>query len=213
MYYIHYPSGGFGHFMLQMPSICFDDVFCPQETSTFSSTGNSHDYPLHCKTWLLSAPFIKENYYDFKNKKSICLIDSGIHDAIHRGTENTIRMCIDEHARSIVFQTCKEKAEQLNFNFDLEESEIGCILGPSGCGKSSLLRAIAGFENINSGSILKDGVCISNSLENTSVQDRKMGMVFQDYALFPNMDVKTNIAFGLKNKKLSSTEKKSGPAT
>ena len=48
-------------------------------------------------------------------------------------------------------------------------------------------------------SILKDGVCISNSLENTSVQDRKMGMVFQDYALFPNMDVKTNIAFGLKN--------------
>jgi len=121
MYYIHYPSGGFGHFMLQMPSICFDDVFCPQETSTFSNTGNSHDYPLHCKTWLLSAPFIKENYYDFKNKKSICLIDSGIHDAIHRGTENTIRMCIDEHARSIVFQTCKEKAEQLNFNFDLEE--------------------------------------------------------------------------------------------
>jgi iron(III) transport system ATP-binding protein len=86
-----------------------------------------------------------------------------------------------------------------NINFDLEESEIGCILGPSGCGKSSLLRAIAGFENINSGSILKDGVCISNSLENTSVQDRKMGMVFQDYALFPNMDVKTNIAFGLKN--------------
>jgi iron(III) transport system ATP-binding protein len=62
-----------------------------------------------------------------------------------------------------------------------------------------LLRAIAGFENINSGSILKDGVCISNSLENTSVQNRKMGMVFQDYALFPNMDVKTNIAFGLKD--------------
>ena len=62
-----------------------------------------------------------------------------------------------------------------------------------------MLRAIAGFENINSGSILKDGVCISNSLENTSVQNRKMGMVFQDYALFPNMDVKTNIAFGLKD--------------
>ena len=61
------------------------------------------------------------------------------------------------------------------------------------------MRAIAGFENINSGSILKDGVCISNSLENTPVQDRKMGMVFQDYALFPNMDIKTNVAFGLKN--------------
>ena len=85
-----------------------------------------------------------------------------------------------------------------NINFDLEESEIGCILGPSGCGKTSLLRAIAGFENIISGTILKDGVCISNSLENISVQNRKMGMVFQDYALFPNMDIKSNIAFGLK---------------
>ena len=101
---------------------------------------------------------------------------------------------------SLVLGNNKNESKVLtNINFDLEESEIGCILGPSGCGKSSLLRAIAGFENINSGSILKDGVCISNSLENTSVQDRKMGMVFQDYALFPNMDVKTNIAFGLKD--------------
>lgn len=101
---------------------------------------------------------------------------------------------------SLVLENNKDKNKVLtNVNFDLEESEIGCILGPSGCGKSSLLRAIAGFENINSGSILKDGVCISNSLENTPVQDRKMGMVFQDYALFPNMDIKTNVAFGLKN--------------
>jgi iron(III) transport system ATP-binding protein len=101
---------------------------------------------------------------------------------------------------SLVLENNKDKSKVLtNVNFDLDESEIGCILGPSGCGKTSLLRAIAGFENINSGSILKDGVCISNSLENTSVQNRKMGMVFQDYALFPNMDVKTNIAFGLKD--------------
>ena len=101
---------------------------------------------------------------------------------------------------SLVLENNKDKSKILtDVNFDLDESEIGCILGPSGCGKTSLLRAIAGFENINSGSILKDGVCISNSLENTSVQNRKMGMVFQDYALFPNMDVKTNIAFGLKN--------------
>jgi iron(III) transport system ATP-binding protein len=100
---------------------------------------------------------------------------------------------------SLVLENNKDKSKILtDVNFDLDESEIGCILGPSGCGKTSLLRAIAGFENINSGSILKDGVCISNSLENTSVQNRKMGMVFQDYALFPNMDVKTNIAFGLK---------------
>jgi len=86
-----------------------------------------------------------------------------------------------------------------NINFHIDDSEIGCILGPSGCGKTSLLRAIAGFESISSGSILKDGVCITNSVENTPVANRNMGMVFQDYALFPNMDVKTNIAFGLKN--------------
>ena len=102
---------------------------------------------------------------------------------------------------SLVFGDGKDSSRILsNINFDLEESEIGCILGPSGCGKTSLLRAIAGFENIISGTILKDGVCISNNLENTSIQNRKMGMVFQDYALFPNMDIKSNIAFGLKDK-------------
>ena len=86
-----------------------------------------------------------------------------------------------------------------NINFHIDDSEIGCILGPIGCGKTTLLRAIAGFESISSGSILKDGVCITNSVENTPVANRNMGMVFQDYALFPNMDVKSNIAFGLKN--------------
>ena len=102
---------------------------------------------------------------------------------------------------SLVYGDGKDSSRILsNINFDLEESEIGCILGPSGCGKTSLLRAIAGFENIISGTILKDGVCISNNLENTSIQNRKMGMVFQDYALFPNMDIKSNIAFGLKDK-------------
>ena len=102
---------------------------------------------------------------------------------------------------SLVFGDGKDSSRILsNINFDLEESEIGCILGPSGCGKTSLLRAIAGFENLISGTILKDGVCISNNLENTSIQNRKMGMVFQDYALFPNMDIKSNIAFGLKDK-------------
>ena len=96
--------------------------------------------------------------------------------------------------------TFEEKNKVLsNINFHIDDSEICCILGPSGCGKTSLLRAIAGFESISSGSILKDGVCITNSVENTPVANRNMGMVFQDYALFPNMDVKSNIAFGLKN--------------
>ena len=102
---------------------------------------------------------------------------------------------------SLVYDNKEDSRKILSsINFDLEESEIGCILGPSGCGKTSLLRAIAGFEDIISGSILKDGVCITNNLENTPVQDREMGMVFQDYALFPNMNVQSNIAFGLQKK-------------
>ena len=121
MHYIHYPSGGFGHFMLQMSSICFDDVFCPQEQTTFSKTGNSHSYPLHYKTWLHSNPFSVIKYYDFQDKKSICLIDSGINDDKDRGVENTIRMCIDEKAKSIISQTCREKAEALILN---ESGEI-----------------------------------------------------------------------------------------
>ena len=101
-----------------------------------------------------------------------------------------------------------EEKENVLSNIDLEihDSEIVCLLGPSGCGKTTLLRAIAGFETINSGSIIKDGVCISNNLENTPVASRNMGMVFQDYALFPNMDVKANISFGLKD---SSKKEKS----
>ena len=93
-----------------------------------------------------------------------------------------------------------------NIDLEIHDSEIVCLLGPSGCGKTTLLRAIAGFETINSGSIIKDGICISNNLENTPVASRNMGMVFQDYALFPNMDVKANISFGLKD---SSKKEKS----
>lgn len=116
MYYIHYPSGGFGHFMLQMSSICFDDVFCPQQESSFrenssgNGSGTSHFYPTHY------TEYTKENtpkaLFDFKDKKSICLIDSGAEFSKDLGHKNTIRMCIDSDAKSIVFQTCSEKALQ-----------------------------------------------------------------------------------------------------
>jgi len=110
--------------MLQMLSICFDDVFCPQETSTFSDEGDSHGYPLHHKTWFHSDPDYGEANYNFLGKKSICLIDSGTNDTNDRGIRNTIRMCIDDDARSIVFQTCKEKAQGLNLKFDGPEYQI-----------------------------------------------------------------------------------------
>ena len=98
---------------------------------------------------------------------------------------------------SVAFE--EKKNVLSNIDLEINDTEIGCLLGPSGCGKTTLLRAIAGFETINSGSILKDGVCISNNLENMPIASRSMGMVFQDYALFPNMDVSSNIAFGLKD--------------
>jgi len=104
---------------------------------------------------------------------------------------------------SVAFE--EKKNVLSNIDLEINDTEIGCLLGPSGCGKTTLLRAIAGFETINSGSILKDGVCISNNLENMPIASRSMGMVFQDYALFPNMDVSSNIAFGLKD--LSKEEK------
>ena len=80
-----------------------------------------------------------------------------------------------------------------NINFELAQGQIGCLLGPSGCGKTTLLRTIAGFEKAYSGNIELHG----KSVTHTSVEQRKVGMVFQDFALFPHLNVQDNIAFGL----------------
>jgi len=80
----------------------------------------------------------------------------------------------------------------------LKAGDIGCLLGASGCGKTTLLRAIAGFEPVSSGEILIAGERISSSGWQLPVEKRQVGMVFQDYALFPHMTVRDNIAFGLR---------------
>lgn len=87
-----------------------------------------------------------------------------------------------------------------NINLNVEQGEILTLLGPSGCGKSTLLRAIAGFHSVDEGTISIDGKII-NDLEPGK---RNVGMVFQAYSLFPNMNVEQNIAFGLKIKKMNS---------
>lgn len=79
----------------------------------------------------------------------------------------------------------------------LSKGEIGCLLGPSGCGKTSLLRAICGFNAVLEGQIFIDDKLVAQAALNTSVRQRNVGMVFQDYALFPHMNVQENIAFGL----------------
>ena len=92
------------------------------------------------------------------------------------------------------FQALKEAS------FSVNEGELVCILGPSGCGKTTLLRVIAGLEEQNSGEIVQKGVTISN----LPPDQRDFGIVFQSYALFPNLTIKKNIIFGLQTRNQSS---------
>lgn len=82
-------------------------------------------------------------------------------------------------------------------SFELEKGEIGCLLGPSGCGKTTVLRSIAGFEPIMSGEIWLNGVSVSRAGFALPPEQRRIGMVFQEYALFPHLNVTANVGFGL----------------
>ena len=83
-------------------------------------------------------------------------------------------------------------------SLSLEKGRIGCLLGPSGCGKTTVLRCIAGFERLAAGEIHLDGVLVSTPGSTVPPERRRIGMVFQDYALFPHLSVADNIAFGLR---------------
>ncbi|WP_236876295.1 ABC transporter ATP-binding protein, partial [Clostridioides difficile] len=98
-----------------------------------------------------------------------------------------------------VFKSYDQKRVLNNISLDIEEGEFLCLLGPSGCGKTTLLRIIAGLEDVNSGTIILQDKDITN-LESSK---RGFGIVFQSYALFPNMTAYNNIAFPLKERKVS----------
>lgn len=89
-------------------------------------------------------------------------------------------------------------------SFEIYEGEFLCFLGPSGCGKTTLLFCLAGLEQVSSGDILKNG----KSLINKPTSQRDVGIVFQSYALFPNLTVAENIKFGLQNQKRTPLETK-----
>jgi iron(III) transport system ATP-binding protein len=84
-----------------------------------------------------------------------------------------------------------------DLSLTLQKGAIGCLLGPSGCGKTTVLRSIAGFEPISSGEILLNDALISNASICVPPERRHIGMVFQDYALFPHLNVRANVGFGL----------------
>lgn len=86
-----------------------------------------------------------------------------------------------------------------NLSFTLPRGAIGCLLGPSGCGKTTALRCIAGFEPIQSGTIRIGGEVVSRPERMLAAEKRRVGMVFQDYALFPHLTVAGNVGFGLRH--------------
>ncbi|WP_290678775.1 ABC transporter ATP-binding protein [Aquabacterium sp.] len=90
------------------------------------------------------------------------------------------------------------KAIVENLSFSLPQGAIACLLGPSGCGKTSVLRALAGFEPLTAGSISLDGRTLSQPGRVVPPEQRRIGMVFQDYALFPHLTVAQNVRFGLR---------------
>ena len=83
-------------------------------------------------------------------------------------------------------------------SFALAPGEIGCLLGGSGCGKTTVLRAIAGFEPLQGGRIALNGHWVADANWQLAPERRQIGMVFQDYALFPHMTVANNVGFGLR---------------
>jgi len=91
----------------------------------------------------------------------------------------------------------RDKAAVDQVSFGLDKGQMGVLIGPSGCGKTTLLRAVAGLEPVGGGVIRMNDQIISGAGMHLPAENRRIGMVFQDYALFPHMSVEKNIDFGL----------------
>jgi iron(III) transport system ATP-binding protein len=91
-----------------------------------------------------------------------------------------------------------ERPAVAGLSFALPAGEIGVLIGPSGCGKTTLLRAVAGLERATAGRIELAGSLVSGQGTQLAPEQRQVGMVFQDFALFPHLTVQQNVAFGIR---------------
>lgn len=111
---------------------------------------------------------------------------------ISKGTDTPLLVvngvCVAYGARTVVH----------DMSFSVSAGTIVCLLGPSGCGKTTMLRAIAGFEDLSAGDIFLNGEHAAGAGWQLPPERRRIGMVFQDYALFPHMTVAQNVLFGLR---------------
>ncbi len=101
-----------------------------------------------------------------------------------------------------IYKKYKSKTVLEDISFTVNRGEFLSLLGPSGCGKTTILRMLIGIEKPSSGKIIKDEMDITD----TAPKDRNIGIVFQNYSLFPNMDVYHNISYALQSRRLSREE-------
>ncbi|MBX6317932.1 ABC transporter ATP-binding protein [Pigmentiphaga sp.] len=97
-----------------------------------------------------------------------------------------------------------------DLSMELREGRIGCLLGPSGCGKSTVLRAISGFEPLLAGSIALHGEVVATPRRSLAPEKRRVGVMFQDYALFPHLCVADNVGFGLRRESAAERARRVG---
>ena len=109
-----------------------------------------------------------------------------------------------------VSQAYDQRPVLQELSFELAPGRIGCLLGPSGCGKTTVLRCIAGFEPVSDGEIVLHGETMSRPGRTVPAERRRIGMVFQDFALFPHLTVARNISFGLRKASHAEREARVG---
>ncbi len=113
---------------------------------------------------------------------------------------------MDELVLDSISQAYGQRQVIAGLSLALPEGTIGCLLGPSGCGKTTVLRCISGFEPVQAGEIRIAGETVSRAGWMLAAEKRRVGMVFQDYALFPHLTVAANIGFGLRADTAASRE-------